>query len=83
MEENYLKATVKIFGEKGKYAFKDKIHAYLEAEQAAFDAAGLTVGTVEFTCPICSGKAIGVRYEHSGSIHGLGSGCTLCSIRHT
>ena len=56
---------------------------YLVAEGQAFKEAGLEVGTVEFICPICGGKAIGNRYKHGGRIHGLGSRCTKCGISHT
>jgi predicted RNA-binding Zn-ribbon protein involved in translation (DUF1610 family) len=56
---------------------------YFKAEDEAFKKADLEVGRVEFTCPICGGKAVGYRYEHSGRIHGLGSGCTKCGITHS
>ena len=60
-----------------------KFFEYLLAENEAFKKAGLEVGTVVFTCPLCGGKAIGNRYKHDGRIHGLGSGCIKCGIRHT
>lgn len=56
---------------------------FMQAENEAFEKAGLKVGKVEFTCPVCGGRAIGNRYEYGGRIHGLGSGCTKCGIRHT
>jgi len=61
----------------------DKIGAFMKAEEEAFKAAGLEVGKVEFTCPICGGKAIGNRYFYGGRIHGLGSGCAKCGISHS
>lgn len=56
---------------------------FMKAENEAFKKAGLKTGRVEFTCPICGGKAIGNRYMYGGCIHGLGSGCTKCGIRHS
>ncbi len=56
---------------------------FIKAETEAFKSAGLEVGRVEFTCPICGGKAVGNRYWHGGRIHGLGSGCQGCGISHT
>jgi len=63
--------------------FVGKMMAFMRAEEEAFRKAGIKVGRVEFTCPICGGKAIGNRYYHGGRIHGLGSGCTKCGIRHS
>ena len=56
---------------------------FLETEAKAFEKAGIKTGEVTFSCPICGGKAIGVRYEHGGRIHGLGSRCTQCGIKHS
>lgn len=54
-----------------------------KAEKEAFKKAGIQEGTVEYTCPICGGRAIANRYEYNGSYHGLGSGCSNCGIRHS
>ncbi|MGV2887527.1 hypothetical protein [Paenibacillus taichungensis] len=59
------------------------IQKFIEAENQAFDAAGLEVGRVEFECPLCGGKAVGNRYMFGGRIGGLGSGCTGCDFSHT
>ncbi|WP_422445995.1 hypothetical protein [Thermoanaerobacterium sp. DL9XJH110] len=56
---------------------------FIKAESEAFEKAGIKTGRVEFICPICGGKAIGNRYKYGGRIHGLGSGCTKCGIRHS
>lgn len=63
--------------------FVEKMMAFMRAEEEAFRKAGIKVGRVEFTCPICGGKAVGNRYYYGGRIHGLGSGCTKCGIRHS
>lgn len=55
----------------------------LQAENKAFEDAGITEGTVTYICPICSGEAIGNRYLFNGSHHGLGSGCKTCGTWHT
>lgn len=55
----------------------------LMAENKAFEDAGITEGTVTYTCPICSSEAIGSRYLYGGSHHGLGSGCKKCGTWHT
>jgi predicted RNA-binding Zn-ribbon protein involved in translation (DUF1610 family) len=60
-----------------------KFLAFAKAESRAFKKAGKDVGTVQFTCPICGGKAIGNRYMFRGRIHGLGSGCPNCGISHS
>ena len=67
----------------GEKDIVSKFFEYLLTENEAFKKAGLEVGTVVFTCPLCGGKAIGNRYKHDGRIHGLGSGCIKCGIRHT
>lgn len=58
---------------------------FYEAENKAFENAGIETGTVEFICPICSGKAIGNRYysPYTGRLKGLGSHCQKCGISHT
>lgn len=61
----------------------DRIMQYMQAENEAFEKAGIKTGKIEFICPLCGGKAIGNRYEHSGRTHGLGSGCTKCGITHS
>jgi hypothetical protein len=66
----------------------DDIMKYLLAEHAAFLEAGKETGKVEFTCPLCGGKAIGYRYEYEGydgsrNTGALGSGCIKCGISHT
>jgi hypothetical protein len=61
----------------------DKIIECIEAENKAFEDAGITEGTVTYTCPICGGEAIGNRYLYEGSYHGLGSGCKNCGSWHT
>lgn len=54
-----------------------------EAENKAFEEAGITEGTVTYTCPICGGEAVVSRYLFNGSYHGLGSGCKTCGTWHT
>jgi len=58
---------------------------FYEAEIKAFENAGIETGTVEFTCPVCGGKAIGNRYysSQSGRLKGLGSHCQQCGLSHT
>lgn len=53
------------------------------AENKAFENAGINEGTVTYTCPICGGEAVANRYLHEGSLHGLGSGCKTCGTWHT
>ena len=52
-------------------------------EQKAFDDAGITEGTVTYTCPICGGQAVANRYKHGDRYHGLGSGCKTCDRWHS
>ena len=59
-----------------------RIYMFIEAEEAALNEAGLEVGTVEFTCPLCDGKAKAHRYYSGGRIRGLGSGCEECGMWH-
>jgi predicted RNA-binding Zn-ribbon protein involved in translation (DUF1610 family) len=56
---------------------------FMMAENKAFKERGLETGRVEFVCPVCGGQAVGNRYEYNGRIHGLGSGCNKCSIKHS
>ena len=56
---------------------------FVEAEEEALKEAGIEVGTVEFTCPLCGGKARAHRYRSGGRIRGLGSGCESCGMWHT
>lgn len=53
------------------------------AESKAFEDAGITEGTVTYTCPRCGSEAVGNRYLHGGRYHGLGSGCKKCGMWHT
>jgi predicted RNA-binding Zn-ribbon protein involved in translation (DUF1610 family) len=69
--------------EQGEKEFWKRIIEFMLAEQKAFDKAGIKVGRVEFNCPLCGGLAIGNRYYYGGRIHGLGSGCTKCGIKHS
>jgi len=55
----------------------------IQAENKAFEDAGITEGTVTYTCPICGDEAVGNRYLYEGSHHGLGSGCEKCGTWHT
>lgn len=66
-----------------KDTFLDDMLKFMKAENEAYEKAGQETGRVEFTCPLCGGQAIGNRYLYKGRIHGLGSGCTKCGIRHT
>lgn len=61
----------------------DKMMEYLRAENKAFEDAGVTEGTVTYTCPLCGGEAVANRYLYDGSYHGLGSGCKTCGVWHT
>lgn len=61
----------------------DDFLKFIMAEAKAFEKAGVKTGKVEFTCPVCDGRAVGIRYEHGGRIHGLGSRCTQCGIEHS
>lgn len=61
----------------------DDFMKFFKAENEAFEKAGLEVGRVEFTCPICGGKAVGNRYYYGRRIHALGSGCQGCKISHS
>ena len=60
-----------------------EILIWLEAEQKAFENAGVTEGRVEFKCPHCGNVAIANRYKYKGRYHGLGSGCRSCNFSHT
>lgn len=53
------------------------------AEQKAFDDAGITEGSVTYTCPICGDQAVANRYKYGDRYHGLGSGCKTCGTWHT
>lgn len=61
----------------------DDFIKFMESESEAFKAAGIKTGRVEFICPLCGGKAIGIRELHHGRISGMGSGCLGCKISHT
>lgn len=69
--------------ENNKKEIMKKVLATLEAEEKAFEEAGLEVGSVEYTCPHCGGNAIANRYWFGGRIHGLGSGCKTCNSWHS
>ena len=55
----------------------------LEAENKAFEQAGIDVGMVEYKCPICGGVAVTNRYLYDDRYHGLGSGCKTCGSSHS
>lgn len=59
------------------------MYRFVEAEEEALKEAGIEIGTAEFNCPLCGGKAKVHRYCSGGRIHGLGSGCESCGMRHT
>lgn len=61
----------------------DDFAKFIEAEGEAFKKAGIKTGRVEFTCPVCGGKAVGIRELHRGRISGMGSGCSGCNMNHT
>lgn len=61
----------------------ESILKFMGAENKAFEEKGIKTGRVEFVCPVCGGQAVGNRYEYNGRIHGLGSGCVKCGIRHS
>jgi predicted RNA-binding Zn-ribbon protein involved in translation (DUF1610 family) len=61
---------------------------FMATENEVFKAAGIETGTVEFTCPLCGGRAVGNRYKYMDygrgpKISSIGSGCTQCGLRHT
>lgn len=55
----------------------------MQAEEEAFERAGIEEGRVEYECPICGGTAVANRYMYGGRYHGLGSGCETCGSYHT
>lgn len=61
----------------------DEIMKCFWAEEKVFQDAGITEGTVTYTCPVCGGEAVANRYLYEGSLHGLGSGCKTCGTWHT
>jgi hypothetical protein len=70
-----------------KYEEREKAYKNLlltmQAEEEAFEKAGIEEGRVEYECPICGGTAVANRYMYGGSYHGLGSGCETCGSYHT
>jgi len=66
----------------------NKMFTFMTAEKEAFEKAGITLGRVTFTCPLCGGEAVGNRYQHESldgycRVGGFGSGCTKCGFRHS
>lgn len=60
------------------------INKYIEAEAAAFKNAGIEYGKVEFTCPLCGGKAVSIRrYTPDNIAHKITvrSGCEKCGMK--
>ena len=58
----------------------------LRAQNEAFANAGITYGTVEYTCPHCGGKAYSTRYKQGNYVAGGGScenGCFVSMIWST
>lgn len=63
----------------------DDILKFMKAEDEAFKKAGIKYGEVEFTCPICGGKAWAARYRTSKNIaHKITvrGGCEGCGMRY-
>lgn len=57
-----------------------KFILFAKAQREAFAKAGITKGTVQFTCPLCGGNAVATRFRYKGRWAG-GSGCEKCGIR--
>jgi len=83
-EVKYRKKENKTIAEfEGTLQIIEKVLLVMEAEEEAFEKAGIKEGRVEYICPICGGKAIANRYTFNGSYHGLGSGCPTCGRSHS
>jgi hypothetical protein len=79
--EKKERKMIKKFEESEKL-FKETLLT-MQAEEDAFEKAGIEEGRVEYECPICGGIAVANRYMNGGSYHGLGSGCETCGSYHT
>jgi predicted RNA-binding Zn-ribbon protein involved in translation (DUF1610 family) len=83
-EEEYKVKEKKIINDFEKVIkMMDDFFKIMKAEEEAFEKAGIKEGTVTYTCPICGGTAVAVRYVHNGRTGGLGSHCTKCGYSHT
>lgn len=83
-EEKYKKLEEKIFKdfEEIEKILLDTLKVF-KAEEEAFRKAGIKEGKVTYTCPLCGGTAVAVRYKYGGRYHGLGSHCPNCGFSHT
>lgn len=58
---------------------------FMQARDTAFRKASIEYGRVEFTCPICGGKAVASKYKYNdcyGDRIGGAGGCNKCGMRY-